>query len=131
IIASFATVFEGTREIIVNTNAILKQKTRPNMFVTMVMCSLDPGSNKVNYTSAGHDQILHYQAASKQTVICEKGGMALGMVPDVSKIVKDYEVTINPGDYMILYTDGVIEAWDTTGKECYGMDRFKSQINRI
>ncbi|MFH0821017.1 MAG: SpoIIE family protein phosphatase [Candidatus Peregrinibacteria bacterium] len=115
--------------LVVHLNKILKMKTRPNVFMTMVMALWDENKHELSYTQAGHDPILHYQAKTHEVRQLETGGMALGMVPDLSKLTKTEIVKVAPDDVLVFYTDGIPEAWKNE-KETYGMDRFKESIAR-
>ena len=53
--------------------------------------------------------------------------MALGMMPDVSKVVKTESINMEENDVAVLYTDGIPEAWKSE-KENYGKDRFKESV---
>lgn len=99
------------------------------MFMTMVMASWNKKTKKVTFTQAGHDPIVHYRASSKDVAELSVGGMALGMIPDLSKVVKPDSVALKKDDVLVLYTDGIPEAWQTE-TESYGMDRLKESINK-
>ena len=71
----------------------------------------DTATSTLQYTQAGHDPILHYQAASDDVVELAHGGMALGMMEDISKVIQTQTVQAKAGDVFVLYTDGIPEAW--------------------
>ncbi len=104
-------------------------KTSPKVFVTLCMNLWDPKTGTLHFTQAGHDPILHYSAADKAVAELAHGGMALGMIPDVSKTIKTQSVQPGAGDVFVLYTDGIPEAWQSE-TESYGMDRFKASIQK-
>lgn len=111
-------------DILVNVNAILQAKSQPNMFITMAMLNWDQVTQKMDYISAGHEKILHYNAASSQVTELDSGGIALGMVPDCSKLLKKTPIDLAAGDMIVLYSDGIPEAWGAK-KQQYGMGRFR------
>lgn len=121
--------YNTTHELIVNLNKILKMKTRPNVFLTMVMAHWHISENRLGFTQAGHDPILHYKASDGSVNELQVGGMALGMVPDIENIVKTEFVDLEVNDVAVLYTDGIPEAWQTD-TENYGMDRFKESVTK-
>jgi len=127
LVPAFLEHHKTTQELIIRLNNILKQKTRPNVFMTMVMGHWYVNENKLGFTQAGHDPIVHYKASDKTATELSTGGMALGMVADLSKIVKTDHVTLGKDDVIVFYTDGIPEAW-ANEKETYGMDRFKESI---
>lgn len=116
------------KDILVNVNGILQEKTTTNMFMTMVLVKIDPSTGKVHYVSAGHNQVLKFDAAAKKVEELSSGGMALGMVADVEKVLEVHEVEMAKGDTLILYSDGIPEANDEKGEQ-YGMPRFKRAVS--
>jgi sigma-B regulation protein RsbU (phosphoserine phosphatase) len=52
------------------------------------------------------------------------------MFPDISKMVNEQEIQMQPGDYIVLYSDGIPEAWKNE-KENYGMDRFQASVQQF
>ncbi len=119
--------YSSTEDLIVHLNKILKQKTRPNVFMTMVMAHWYVKENKLGFTQAGHDPLIHYKASDKSATELSAGGMALGMIPDLSKVVKTDHVLLEANDVVVFYSDGIPEAW-ANEKDIYGMDKFKASI---
>lgn len=106
-------------------NKILKTKATPNMFITAAFARYEPSKpNTLTYLSAGHEQLIHYKASTKKAQMLPSGGIALGMFPDVSKLLKDQIIKdFEPGDVIIMYSDGIPEAWKNE-EETYGFDRL-------
>ncbi len=127
LVPAFMNQYQTTNELITHLNWILKMKTRPNVFMTMVMAHWHVQEGKLGFTQAGHDPILHFKASEQSITELSTGGMALGMIEDISKVVKTDEVVLEVGDVVIMYTDGIPEAWKTD-TEIYGMDRFKQSV---
>ncbi len=123
LIYTFSEEKANTREIIVAANRVLQKKTRKNVFVTAIMSNWDAANNRFTFTSAGHDQIIHFKATEGKAILAPKGGMALGMLPDISDIVKEEEIALQKGDTLLLYTDGIPEAWKSK-EVSLGMDNF-------
>lgn len=124
----FADSFDSAFEIVVNVNKYIKQRIKKAMFMTMLMLCWDHEKQKLTYVGAGHEHLLVYRA---DTGVCETilaGGVALGMVPDNSKLVSEREIKLGEGDLVILYTDGITEAKNSKGK-LYGIDRLKRTIS--
>lgn len=117
------------RDILIQGNNILKKKIRQNTFITTVMCNWDVASQQFSYTSAGHEQIIHYSARKKEVRMCSSGGIALGMVSDISDVIEEKIVNLERDDLLILYSDGITEAMSREG-ELLGLERFKEVICR-
>jgi serine phosphatase RsbU (regulator of sigma subunit) len=129
LVPAFMYHYHTTQELIVHLNELLKKKMRPNVFMTMVMAHWHADESRLGYTQAGHDPILFYESALGTVRDLSTGGMALGMVPDISKLVKTEYVAMAVGDVAVLYTDGIPEAW-ANETESYGMPRLKESILR-
>ncbi len=114
-------------DIIAEVNRVLKAKTMSNMFVTLVLMKWVVDLQKFSYVSAGHEQIIHYRAAQDDVVLLPSGGLALGMIKDMSKLIQIRDVDLAIGDVLFIYSDGIPEAW-RNDKEMYGMDRLKERV---
>lgn len=128
---SLINVFSGfsgsAYEIIVNVNKYIKKHVKKAMFMTMVMLSWDHAQKKMTYVGAGHEHILVYRADSGICDAILSGGVALGMVPDNSKIVSEKTLDLNNGDIVVLYSDGIVEARNPAD-ELFGLDRLKQLV---
>lgn len=114
------------RQILINANKVLKEKTAQNMFMTLLMLRYRNGA--LDYVSAGHPEMVHYHAADKKVSVEKGGGIALGMVPDISKMLVESSVNFLPGDCVALYSDGIPEANSEKGEQ-YGIQRLKRALN--
>lgn len=118
------------KEILVEVNRVLKAKTMATMFMTLCLVSWDAKDQKLSYASAGHEQMIHYKAATGKADLTPSGGMALGMIDDISMITKVIDVDFQVGDQIVLYSDGIPEAWKSKD-ETYGMERFQEVVAKF
>ena len=91
-------------------------------FVTAAYIFLDIELGAMKYAGAGHPPLLIWRASKRQTAELEENGMVLGLFGDAT--YGEIDVTMEPGDRVVLYTDGILEASNLSG-EMYGADRFK------
>jgi sigma-B regulation protein RsbU (phosphoserine phosphatase) len=61
-------------------------------------------------------------------VLLKTGGIALGALPEIQ--LPEFETVLNPGDCLVLYTDGVTEAFNRQD-QMYGDDRFLRVLDRL
>lgn len=127
LINAFSEIYETAYEIVVQTNRRLKKRIRATMFMSMLMLKWDGMKKKMSYVGCGHEHIIIYRAKSGDVDSMPSGGIALGMVPDNSKIVKETEIDLSPGDVIVLYTDGITEARNMSG-EMFGLLRLKEKV---
>jgi serine phosphatase RsbU (regulator of sigma subunit) len=104
------------------TNSRILQDAKQTMFVTVFYGVVDPLAGTVTYCNAGHNPpyLLSGQADGKVKALT-RNGMALGVLDQT-----DYAqatVRMEPGDALVLYTDGITDARDTGG-EMFGEERL-------
>lgn len=125
-------VFHGVqsgKDLIASTNFLLYPRISSRLFMTSVLLRWDKLNQKMYYTGAGHEHILIYRKKEEEVDAIPSGGIALGMIPDVSKIVQEKEIPLEIGDVVVLYTDGMTEAKNQTG-QMYGLDRLKKSLKK-
>jgi sigma-B regulation protein RsbU (phosphoserine phosphatase) len=94
-------------------------------FVTAAYLFIDGGSGLVRYAAAGHPPMLRLRRSSLEVCEVEKNGFALGFVPETD--YPQMEHTLEPGDRLLLYTDGLIEA-ENAAEEFFGLARVKAAL---
>lgn len=127
LIRTLSEIYSSGYEIMMNTNRIIKSRIEQHRFMTCVLLRWNTMLNKMFYTGCGHEHILIYHATQKNCEVRKTGGIALGMVPDISKIIREEELPFEKNDYIVLYSDGIIEAKNMTG-EMFGVDRLAKII---
>ena len=91
------------------------------------MRHLEPGTGELTYVNAGHNPPLYLPAGADKAIELEHTGMWLGV--DENSKFEQRTITLQPGDLLLLYTDGVTDAINATGEE-YGLERVKEVIYR-
>ena len=97
-------------------------------FVTTFYGVLRPGARTLRYVNAGHNPPLLLRASTGTFETLEPTGPALGLVCDAA--FSEAEVAIEPGDLLVLYTDGVIDAIDGADTE-FGEERFRATVQSL
>ena len=97
-----------------------------NKFITFVVSRLDPERMTLAYVNAGHNYPLVVSAdGAVNTLRC--GGLALGLLPQAD--YQEEEVQLRPGDLVVLYTDGITEAFNPEEDE-FGEERLTELLLR-
>ncbi|MBU0667902.1 PP2C family protein-serine/threonine phosphatase [Patescibacteria group bacterium] len=130
LIHTFVDVYDNSYDVLVNTNKQLKTRIKSTMFMTLLMLRWNSLSKKMTYVGAGHEHLLIYRAKAGKCEMRQSGGIALGMVPDNSKLIKEMDIDLDEGDVVVLYTDGVTEGRNMAG-ELYGIDRLKESVEQF
>lgn len=114
-------------QTMIEANSVIKAKSANNMFMTLACLQWDDVAKKLTYVNAGHEPLLVYSEVKKSVDEVHGGGMALGMLPDNSKLLKEMTVSFEIGDCLVIYSDGLPECWKDQ-KENFGMARLKKTV---
>lgn len=115
-------------QVLETINHILVERGRRGMFVTLQYILLDLASGKVNYATGGHLPFFWLRNNGKSGEFIGKGGGApLGILAESRFAQKSLQ--LEPGDYLIIFTDGVIEAKNSDTKQ-YSMERLGKSLRR-
>lgn len=106
-------------EVISNLNKLIVETTEPNHYVTSFTCRLDRENMKLSYVNAGHN--APFILRGEKMIKLENRVFAVGLFPDVP--YEAVEIDVRPGDLLVLYTDGIVEAENPAGME-YSLDRL-------
>jgi len=83
-------------------------------FTTAVLAEYDPATRRLVYVNAGHNSPV-IRRANSSTERLESAALPLGITPEAT--FPSAEVTLQPGDTLVLFTDGVVEAFSAAGEE--------------
>jgi serine phosphatase RsbU (regulator of sigma subunit) len=100
---------ESVSAIASRLNGILVKNTDERMFVTLFCGVLDRMSATFTYTNAGHNPPILLRADGRLERL-EQGGLLLGFLSGQSYV--QAEAALEPGDLLVLFTDGITEAVD-------------------
>ncbi|MEK7277299.1 MAG: GAF domain-containing SpoIIE family protein phosphatase [Chloroflexota bacterium] len=112
-------------DCITRANHLISADSTDAMFVTLFYAHLDPASGTVAYVNAGHNPPFLYRAASDELIRLERTGMALGV--DGDNNYDQREVTLAPGDFIFMYTDGVPDAINAR-EEVFGEEALERLV---
>lgn len=93
-------------------------------FTTAFIAEYDPASRALAYVNAGHNPPLLLRR-SGETMQLEKGGLPLGVMEAAA--YESGAVTLQSGDLLAAFTDGLVEAENAAAQE-YGEDRFRAVL---
>lgn len=97
-----------------------------DMFVTVWMGVLDLETGIITASNAGHEYPAIKEANGEYKILKDKHGFVLGGMPDMQ--YTDYEIKLNPGDEIFVYTDGVAEATNSD-MQLFGTDNMLAALN--
>ena len=120
----------GSHDSLVSTisavNRYLAENIPANRFVTLFYAELEPRSGALSFLNAGHNPPLIVHSAGTVEQLAS-GGLPLGIKPDAE--YREGRTQLQPGDVLVVYSDGVTEAMSPTGEE-YGATRLYDVVSR-
>ena len=117
----------AVNDIFTKANEKLCENNESGMFVTAWMGILDLTTGNVQFANAGHNPPLLKRADGSFEYLKTRAGFVLAGMEGVH--YRAGELTLNPGDRLFLYTDGVPEATNVENK-LYGEDRLLTFMNQ-
>ncbi len=108
-------------QVLGQVNFMLSQDNEAMTFVTLFYGIYDPETLEFKYTNAGHNPPILVLPDQEPKLLAPTGDVALGI--DESLQFSEKTVTLEPGNAVVLYTDGVSEA-ERKGGDMFGMERF-------
>ena len=112
---------QSASEMLASVNAYMFPETdeERDRIVSLCCALIDVEAATLTYASAGHDPPLLVRAGSKEVVVLGSGGLVMGVEPEAS--YPEETLALEPGDTLVLYTDGVVEASDAAGRQ-FGLE---------
>ena len=117
----------STSEILRDVNNQLCEGNDAEMFATVWLCILEISTGKAIISNAGHEHPVIRSANGSFDLRIYKHSLAVAAMPGIK--FEQHEVTLQPGDTLFVYTDGVPEATDKDNT-LYGTDRLLAALNK-
>lgn len=111
-------------DVMSRANRLLCHSTPPERFVTFFYSTLDPSSHVLTFCNAGHSPGLHFHRGGVGRLVTR--GAVLGMIESLE--YQQAAVTLEPGDVVVIYSDGVTDAVDGADGE-FGEERLCEVVN--
>ena len=127
ILANNAMTGKSPARILTDTNAAICSNNRADMFVTVWLGILEISTGKLTAANAGHEYPVLKKPGGPFELLKDRHGFVIGGMEGLR--YKEYELTLEPGAKLFLYTDGVPEAEDAENN-MFGTDRMLEALNR-
>jgi len=114
-------------EVLENVNRLICENNREEMFVTVWFATLDLNTGLLTAANAGHEYPVLKQPDGAFELFKDKHGLAIGAMNGMK--YREYQIQMNPGAKLFVYTDGVAEATNAR-KELFGMERTVDALNQ-
>ena len=127
LIKNQAQIYSSPKEILEKVNNLLCANNREGMFVTVWLGIMEISTGKVMAANAGHEYPAVRKADGMFELLKDKHGMVAGVMQDMK--YTEYEMEIEEGGCLFVYTDGVPEATNAQN-QLFGTDRMVAALNR-
>ena len=114
-------------EVLRFANENICEHNKADMFVTVWLGILEISTGKLTASNAGHEYPIVYRKGEKFEILKDRHGFVVGGMEGMR--YKDYEIQLNKGDKLFLYTDGLPEATDKD-EQMFTIDRVTETLNR-
>ena len=127
LIKDHAQITRSPKVILEKVNNILMENNAEEMFVTVWLGIMEISTGKITAANAGHEYPVVRGADGSFTLIKDKHGIVVGAMEDIK--YRQYEMEIEPGGCLFLYTDGIPEATNEQ-EEMFGTGRMLDALNQ-
>jgi serine phosphatase RsbU (regulator of sigma subunit) len=111
--------------VLEHTNQLILQSNRSGLFLTAFYAQLNLSNGEFEYANGGHDPLIWYRASHRQCQALTSHSYLLGYFPNFK--TEERKIMIDPGDFLVFYTDGITEARDLDGN-FFEEERLQSAI---
>jgi sigma-B regulation protein RsbU (phosphoserine phosphatase) len=116
------------REVLTWANRFIQEDSQSDMFLTAFYGELDTQNGRMTYANAGHNPPLIWRQALSRFELLNPTGALLGVIEDVQFPEKTVE--LGHGDVLIIYTDGITEAYADDFTE-FGLRRLRDVVTSL
>jgi serine phosphatase RsbU (regulator of sigma subunit) len=116
---------DGPAAIIKDLDEVFRQITNAATFVTMFYARFDQTRKTLQYANGGHNPPLLVRPKTGETLLLDAGGPIMGILPQAQ--FSNTVVTLDQGDILTLFTDGVTEQENEAGDE-FSINRLEQVV---
>ena len=127
ILQSCAMLGQSPAEILNKTNEAICSNNQEGMFVTVWLGILEISTGKLTAANAGHEYPLLRSPGGDFALYKDRHGFVIGGMSEAK--YREYELQLEPGSKLFVYTDGVSEA-KNVDRELFGDERILAALNR-
>ncbi|GEM_PF-380385 len=110
---------------IFHANQQLCTESSEGLYITLFLCQIQPNSRQISFVNAGHEQPIFYSRQSNMLQTLPLSGKALGL--EVDSQYQQHELTLCNGDFLCIFTDGVVDALNTNA-QAFGVERLRQVL---
>lgn len=111
--------------ILTTINGVMASQAHIDKFATILFFIYDPETREIEFSNGGHGPLFIYRSEQKQITLAKIEGLPMGIDEDNNYSIS--RIKLNENDMIILYTDGITEAWDKEKNE-FGIKKLRQKI---
>lgn len=108
-------------EVMSEISQYIYENSPPNKYLTLFYGAIDPETGELTYSNGGHNTPLLMRRTG-EIVLLDKGGLPVGLMPGVQYL--EDTVKFEPGDVLVIYSDGITESVNDRDEEEFGEERL-------
>lgn len=131
VIQTLASALNDPKELVCRANRIFYSTIERKNFLTAIVGKFIPGQQTFQFVRAGHSPLVFYRHSSSEISFLQPQGLGIGMDPGsvFDATAEVHSVQFQAGDFLLLFTDGLVEARNHAGEE-FGEERLASLARR-
>ncbi len=110
LVAWFSKVYIKWNQIMTAANWVLKPRVKANLLMSVLLLRWNEKEKRLFMTWAGHEYLMIYKQSKNKCYKIKSWWLALWMIKDISKLLKEKEIAFEPWDVVVLYSDWITEA---------------------
>lgn len=111
--------------ILTTINHVMASQAHIDKFATILFFIYDPETREVEFSNGGHGPLFIYRSHKNQITLAKIEGLPMGIDEDNEYSIA--KIKLEKNDMIILYTDGITEAWDKEKNE-FGIKNLRNKI---
>lgn len=115
IFSIYSSRFNSTRELFASVNEQMNGLLLDTQYITSFFVIYDHKIKMIKYSNAGHTRALYYRAMKKNVLALDTNGFFIGL--SIESNYEEKTLSVEPGDRLLLYTDGITEIKNMQGEE--------------
>ena len=115
-------------DIFAELNRFLIEDIDAGMFITVAAASIDTHLHRMVFAGAGHPPAM-LVCRGQSPLLLESRSAILGVLPDAVDTTPSLELQLEPGDHIVLYTDGITEVFNSRG-EMLGIEGIREIVHQ-
>ena len=111
----YSSRYNSTSKLFSTVNAQMNGLLLDTQYITSFFVIYDNKTKTINFSNAGHTRALYYRASKKKVIALDTNGFFIGLSKNTT--YEEKKLTVEPGDKLLLYTDGITEIKNYDGEE--------------